>query len=237
MTSPRDWLAREPLQAGEQLFAILGNASQCKPVEAWRLAGGGLPSSVWANSEYGAWEEVMPYVAVVVADSPFLDWVAECEAADWGWLGVSSCPLQTVVDHLRSLTKVLLPEGQVVFFRFWDGTYLLPVLEALGPEAGGVIPVFGRYWINGQHHAVAGALAGAVGTSPWWEVPPQVLKQLGEHSTAPLVDNLLQWLEEERPDLHQAFAITTLKHKVAYFVRKPGGDQRALAAYLTAELG
>ncbi|MBT2370644.1 DUF4123 domain-containing protein [Pseudomonas fluorescens] len=237
MTGLREWLEREPLQLDEQLFAVLGSTSDCGAIAAWRQAGGGAPSPIWAGSEYAGWQEVMPYVAVVAVDSAFLDWVDECEACDWGWLAVSTCPLQTVVEHLRGLTKVLLPEGQAVFFRFWDGAYLLPVLQALGARAGEVIPVFRRYWINGQSHEVAGAVVGVARNSPWWKVPAPVLKCLEERSTVTLVDNLLQWLEEQRSDLHAAFALTTLRHKVAYFARGPNEGHQALAAYLTSELG
>lgn len=237
MTCLREWLECEPLQVDEQLYAVLSNASDCKALAAWRQAGGGSPSPLWAGSEYADWQEVMPYATVVAIDSAFLDWVAECEGDDWGWLAVSSCSLQTVVEHLCSLTKVLLPEGQAVFFRFWDGAYLLPVLQALGPQAGKVIPVFRRYWINGQSHEVTGTVMEVARKSPWWKVPAPVLKRLEERSTVTLVDNLLQWLEEQRSDLHSAFALTTLRHKVTYFVGGPNEGYQALAAYLSSELG
>ena len=237
MMTPREWLAQAPLQAGEQLFVILASTSQCQAVAAWRQADGGPLSPVWAGSEYGAWVEVMPYVALVSDTSGFLDWVAQCTATDWGWLAVSSSPLATVVEHLASLTKVRLPEGQEVFFRFWDGGYLLPILQTLGPGATEVIPVFRRYWINGQPQQVPARVAGAARKSPWWDVPATLLKQLGEQSSVTLVDNLLQWLAQEHPDLHDAFAPATLKHKVAYFVRQPYAGNQALVAYLAGERG
>lgn len=150
---------------------------------------------------------------------------------------MSICSLQTVAEHLRSLTKVLLPEGQAVFFRFWDGAYTLPVLQALGPGARELLPVFSRYWINGCLHEVAVTTVGAAKPSPWWQVPPQVLQHLSDQSSVTLVDNLLQWLEEQRPDLHSAFAPVTLKHKVAHFVCRPDVSHQALEAWLTSELG
>lgn len=237
MMSPGQWLESAPLQAGEQLFAVWGNASDCKPLEAWRRTGGGPFTPIWADSEYGEWDEVMPYVAVVAVDSAFLKWAAECEGTDWGWLAVSSCSLQTVVEHLRSLTKVLLPEGPAVFFRFWDGAYVLPVLQVLGPQAKELLPVFSRYWINGREHEVAVAAVGAAKPGPWWQVPAHVLQRLGEQSSVTLVDNLLQWLEEQRPDLYSAFVPAALKHKVAYFVRRPDVSHQALVAWLVSELG
>ena len=237
MRSSGQWLESQPLQVGEQLFAVLGNGSDCKPLEAWRRTDGRALSPIWAGSEYAAWDEVMPYVAVVAVDSAFLEWAAECVGTDWGWLAVSTCSLQTVAEHLRSLTKVLLPEGQAVFFRFWDGASTLPVLQALGPGARELLPVFSRYWINGCLHEVAVTTVGAAKPSPWWQVPPQVLQHLSDQSSVTLVDNLLQWLEEQRPDLHSAFAPVTLKHKVAHFVCRPGVSHQALEAWLTSELG
>jgi len=235
--APREWLKRDPLQPGEQLFAVLGSASDYCPVAAWRESGEQPPEAIWAGTEYAQWEPVMPHAAVVAVDSAFLDWAAECEGRDWGWLAVSTCPLPTVVAHLRSLTKVLMPDGQAVFFRFWDGTYLLPMLQAMGSEAKAMLPVFHRYWINGELHALASSGAGPAKSSPWWAMSEAVLQVLADHSSVTQVENLLQWLEEERPDLHGAFAAATLRHKVAYFVRMPHATPAALADYLALESG
>ena len=51
-----------------------------------------------------------------------------------------------------------------------------------------------------------------------------------------LIDNLLQWLEEQRPDLYAAFTPATLRHKVAYFARRPDISPAALADYRAVEL-
>ena len=86
----------------------------------------------------------MPYVGIVAADSEFLDWVATTESRDWGWLAVASASLEVLVEHLRSLTQVTLPNGKVVFFRFWDGRYLLPILQSADVKASELLPVIGR---------------------------------------------------------------------------------------------
>lgn len=235
--APHVWLTQHPLLPNEQLFVVLGNASDAKPLDAWRTAAAGMaPESIWAGTAYAEWNEVMPYVVVVEAGSAFLDWVASTEATDWGWLAVSSSPIETVVEHLQSLTKVYLPDGQEVFLRFWDGTQLMPMLQALGDEAGKVLPVFQRYLINSQPLSVAAGFVAAAKTSPWWRLPAPVLEHLAEQSPQTLIDNLLQWLEEQHPDLYSAFTPTTLQHKVAYFARSPGISHEALADYLASEL-
>lgn len=234
---PHTWLTQHPLQPGENLFVILSSASDVRPFEAWRINAAGIsPQPVWAGTAYAEWNEVMPYVGIIQPDSPFLYWIANTPATDWGWLAVSSSPLETVVAHLQSLTKVLLPEGQEVFLRFWDGGQFLPIVQKLGDEAGKVLPIFQRYLINSQPLAVATGPVTAAKTSPWWQVPASLLEHLAEQSPQVLVDNLLQWLEEQRPDLYAAFKPATLQHKVAYFARGADVSHGALADYLASEL-
>ena len=49
--SPSAWLAQWPLQPHEQLFAVLGNASDAQPFEAWQgVAAGAPPRSIWAST-------------------------------------------------------------------------------------------------------------------------------------------------------------------------------------------
>lgn len=233
---PRAWLAQWPLQPEERLYAVLGSASEARPLKAWQtLATGKLPHSIWAGTAYADWVEVMPYVGIVEPRSAFLDWVASAEATDWGWLAVSSSPPETVAAHLRSLTKVLLPDEQAVFLRFWDGAQWLPILHKLGDEAGRVLPVFQRYLINGHPLAISTGPATAAKASPWWQVPASLLEHLAGQSPQVLIGNLLQWLEEQRPDLYTAFTPATLRHKVAYFSQRPDISPQVLADYLASE--
>ncbi|MBH3464057.1 DUF4123 domain-containing protein [Pseudomonas carnis] len=237
LLTPNAWLAQYPLQPDEQLYAVLGNASDAKPLAAWQAtAAAKMPRPIWADTAYADWDEVMPYVGVVEPSSAFLDWIATTQAPDWGWLAVSSSPLEVVIAHLKGLTQVYLPESQPVFLRFWDGAHLLPMLQSLGDGAGGVLPVFQRYLINGQPLSVAAKPVTAAPVSPWWQVPASLLKHMAQQSPQVLVDNLLQWLQEQRPDLYTAFTPATLQHKVAYFARRPQISPGALADYLASQL-
>ncbi|MGZ0714110.1 DUF4123 domain-containing protein [Pseudomonas palleroniana] len=237
LMAPHAWITQNPLQPDERIFAILSGASAAKPSGQWLARGGGmLLQSIWAGTAYAEWDEVMPHVGIVEPGSAFLDWVATTEATDWGWLAVSSSPLDIVIAHLQSLTKVYLPDGQVVFLRFWDGAQFLPIVLGLGDDAGRVLPVFQRYLINGQPLTVATGAVTVAKVSPWWRVPAPLLAHVAEQSPQTLVDNLLQGLEEQHPDLHAGFTPATLQHKVAYWARRPTISPAALADYLASEL-
>ena len=235
--TPDDWLGQCPLLPGERLYVVLSSASDAKPLAAWKVSAAGMPpQAIWAGTAYAEWGEVMPCVGIVESDSAFLDWIATTEATDWGWLAVSSSPLEAVVAHLQSLTKILLPDERSVFLRFWDGAQFLPIVQKLDDEIGAVLPVFQRYLINGQSLGVATASVTAAKASPWWRVPESLLEHLAAQSPQTLIDNLLQWLEEQRPDLYAAFTPATLRHKVAYFARSTDISAEALAGYLDSEL-
>ncbi|QXI06736.1 DUF4123 domain-containing protein [Pseudomonas tensinigenes] len=228
---PADWLAREPLKTSEQLFAVFSNANEAKPPVAWR----DTASPIWAETIYAEWDAVMPYVGIVATDSEFLHWVTTTESQDWGWLAVSSASLEEVVAHFRSLTQVLMPGGKTVFFRFWDGRFLLPILQANEVDAAQLFPLIERCLINGQALEIGGRAQVSGRVFPWWQVPESVLAQQGyDVRTA----NALQWLSEEHPAVFEAFPEAILRCKVRRFFQvsmSEESSQSALLAFLLAE--
>lgn len=238
--SPHAWLERQPLQPSEQLFAIFSSASAAEPFKAWqRSITDQAPSPIWADTAYAEWEAVMPYVGIVAAGSEFLEWVATTESRDWGWLAVSCATQETLVEHLRSLTQVLMPSGNAVFFRYWDGRYLLPILQSAEVNAAQLMPVIGRCLINGLPLDIGGSALKTARVFPWWEVSESLLKHLANESATTRLNNLMKWLSEDRPDLYEAFSEGVLRHKVASFLGMPDLPQApksALVDYLTMEL-
>ncbi|RON58582.1 DUF4123 domain-containing protein [Pseudomonas frederiksbergensis] len=238
--TPSQWLQLRPLMVDEQLFAIFSNASAAEPFNAWqRSIAAQAPSPIWAETAYAEWEEVMPFVGIVAADSEFLEWVASTESCDWGWLAVSSASPEALVEHFRSLTQALLPNGDTVFFRFWDGRYLLPILQSTEVDAAHLLPVIGRCLINGQPLEIGGRARKSSQVFPWWQVPEALLEQLAAQSAVTRINNLLKWLSEDRPDLFEAFSYSVLRRKVANFLEAPELPQapkQALLDYLMAEL-
>jgi hypothetical protein len=228
---PAEWLAREPLKTSEQLFAVFSNANEAKPPAAWRETA----SPIWAETIYAGWDAVMPCVGIVAADSEFLHWVTTTESRDWGWLAVSSASLEEVVAHFRSLTQVLMPGGKTVFFRFWDGRFLLPILQADEVDAAQLFPLIGRCLINRQALDIGGRALVSGRVFPWWQVPESVLAQQGNDVRTA---NALQWLSEEHPTLFEAFSEAVLRCKVRRFFQvsmSEDSSQSALLAFLLAE--
>ncbi|MGJ7514167.1 DUF4123 domain-containing protein [Pseudomonas baetica] len=238
--SPHAWLEHQPLQPSEQLFAIFSSASAAEPLAAWqRLAASIKPSPIWADTAYAEWEEVMPFVGVVAVDSEFLSWVASTAPRDWGWLAVSSASQQVLVEHLRSLTQVFLPNGSRVFFRFWDGRYLLPMLQCGEVEGAHLLPAIARCLINGQSLEIGGGVQETSKVFPWWEVPETLLRQLGDEDPSTQIGNLMQWLSEEQSGVFEAFPERVLRSKVANFLEEsdlPLAPKDELLAYLMEEV-
>ncbi|UDI93410.1 MULTISPECIES: DUF4123 domain-containing protein [Pseudomonas] len=228
--SVRNWLQAHPVDSAEQLFAIFCNASSAEPFKVWqRSKFASAPSPVWAETNYAEWDAVMPYVGIVDAGSEFLDWVATTESRDWGWLAVSSAGLEAVVEHFRSLTQVLMPDGKAVFFRFWDGRFLLPILESSEVEAGQLLPVLTRGLINGQAVEIGGRARVSGREFPWWTVPEKLLAQFGDEAR---INNALQWLSEEQPALFEAFPADVLRCKVVRFFAVTASDESSASALL-----
>lgn len=234
--SSKEWLQIHPLKSTEKLFAIFSNVSDSEPFKAWQVsAKAQAPSPIWADTIYVEWDAVMPFVGIVPADSEFLDWVATTESLDWGWLAVSSASQEVVVEHFRSLTQVLMPDGKAVFFRFWDGRFLLPILQSDAVDAAQLLPVISRGLINGQALEIGGRAQVSGRVFPWWTVPDSVLASAWDEVR---VGNAVQWLSEEHPALFEAFPEVVLRCKVRrYFQVSMSEDssQSALLAFLLAE--
>jgi hypothetical protein len=239
--TPKDWLAQQPLQTGERLYLVISAASDYDALKNLYLT---EPTAqllpIWGGTPYSTWQPVMPYVTELKANSAFLPWIAETDALDWGWLAVSRSEPNEVFEHLRSLTQVKMPDGTEVFFRFWDGRHIYPILYGLGEKAGEVMPMFERYLINGQSLEVGTRVVPKVKDWPWWEVPKPLLDGLAKENPTTLISNLMQWLEEDRPDIYTAWPENNLKLKISRFVRRPDAPKNlkeALLNHLILEQG
>ncbi|WP_447773950.1 DUF4123 domain-containing protein [Pseudomonas chlororaphis] len=238
--TPQAWLAQQPLQADEHLYLVISNASDADPLkDFYQTQGASGLTALWSGTPYADWQPVMPYLVELKPNAPFLDWIATTDADDWGWLAVSSSEPDVVFEHLRSLTQVKMPDGAEVFFRFWDGRHIYPILEGLGEDAPQVLPIFDRYLINGRALSTGQGVVKPPKPFPWWEVSEALVKKLAKDDPSTVIDNLMQWLSEDCPELYFAFPENNLRHKVERFVRhQPNTEDMAerLAAQLTKEV-
>ena len=239
--SPQVWLSTTPLREGERLYLVLSVASDAEAIKTlYQVEPTTQVTPIWGGTPYAAWQPVMPYLTEIRSNSNFLPWIAETDAQDWGWLAVSRSEPEVVFEHLRSLTQVKMPDGTEVFFRFWDGRHIYPILEGLGEAAGEELPVFDRYLINGQSLEIGPRVVPPAKDWPWWQVPTGLLDGLAKQNPSTLIGNLMQWLGEERPDIYAAYPESNLKLKIARFVRRvdaPKNLNEALLNHLILERG
>ncbi|WP_439854735.1 DUF4123 domain-containing protein [Pseudomonas yamanorum] len=240
LLTPQAWLTGQPLQAGERLYLVVSAASDADALKAlYQHEPTPQLKPIWEGTPYASWQPVMPYLAELKVNSDFLGWIANTDAQDWGWLAVSRSEPQTVFEHLRSLTQIKMQDGTEVFFRFWDGRHIYPIIQALGTETGEILPMFERYLINGHSLEVGPQAVPKARDWPWWEISQALLDTLIEKDHNMVVDNLMQWLGEDCPELFFAFPESNLRRKVERFVHQhPNTEDMAerLAARLTKEV-
>lgn len=120
------------LAATGRLYAILDACGA--PVVAARME---LMAKERASSLYrGTAEEdywaIAPYLVSV--DLEFLAWIYETLWSEaWGIFVVAEAPLETLRKHFRRFLKVLDPDGEQMYFRFYDPRVLktfLPTCSA-----------------------------------------------------------------------------------------------------------
>lgn len=146
----QQWLAN--CASGQGLYAVLSSVSDAQPLKHYyQLDGSNVAEGIYHFTAYQDWHEVMPYLVELSVNSPFLAWVSEASSTDWGWLAVSEQPRQRILDHLRGLTQISLPDGKTVFFRYWD-TQFLPLILAASTEfqQNQLMGVFSSLWVRQQ---------------------------------------------------------------------------------------
>jgi hypothetical protein len=91
-----------------------------------------------------------------------------------------------------------MPDGTEVFFRFWDGRHIYPILEGLGDAAAEVLPVFDRCLVNGKSLEVGPRVVPKAKDWPWWEVPKTLLDDLTKQNPSTVIGNMMQKIQKGR---------------------------------------
>jgi len=210
--------------SGKELnfYLILSGTSKVNGLENFYLQGGSGAKPLWLNTPYRDWEEVMPYLVNIDSDSPFLDWLEEQQPVfpDWGLLVASPFGFDEVFSHFESLTKVFMPSGKEVFFRYWDAPQVMPIYQLSEAESVADLmgPISKLICANGTiSNPQTPRLVGE--SYPWWQLDPDVQSKLFEANSATLEANLLQQLSYRNPVLFEAYPSQTLKRKVQRLIR------------------
>ncbi len=206
------------------LYLVLSGISVAKPVRHFYMTDGLTARPLFQGTQYAGWQEVMPFLAQVTDTSEFLNWIDETESTDWGWGLVSNAGLDDVFGHVRSLTKILMPDRQEVFFRYWDARYFGPILKhvddacraaLMGPAAAIVLP-------DGQaidHPSVPEVVTPAP-EFPWFSLPESTLKSIATLCWDQLVGSTLAALGKKEPSPLYHCPESVARHKVDRHLRK-----------------
>lgn len=197
------------------LYAVLNSTGASQAVQEYYIHDGtATPYGLYSGTPYADWFSVMPMIVPLSNNSPFLDWVASTEHTDWGWLARSPFTLDIIAEHLRGLTQVIMPTGETVFFRYWDGEYMAEHVRFMGDKWSEVLPAFPFYWINGEHFTVHISAKAEAQVSPWWQVPQALIDSMLQTNTKPLLESIMQILSEDYPAEFLTFSQPVLKRKI-----------------------
>ena len=201
------------------LYAVLSNVSDAQSVKNYYVTDGSqTPYGLYTGTPYTNWHSVMPMIVQLDENSPFLNWVSQTEYQNWGWLARSHLPFESICAHLRSLTQVIMPDGETVFFRYWDGTYLAEQIRFMADSWAEVLPAFAFYWVNGEPFTVFVPLQAEAQVSPWWQVPAELIDYLSQKNKTPLIDNIMQYLQENCHKTYWGIDRDILLKKIQYYL-------------------
>ncbi|MGY3942931.1 DUF4123 domain-containing protein [Aeromonas tecta] len=202
------------------LYALLAGASDAAPLQHYyRLDGRHTPRGLYLGTPYADWHPVMPYLVELDAGSDFIEWAANTEAHDWGCLLSTAQPVNTLYAHLQGLTQIWHQEN-AVFFRYWDGAYLGPIVEQLADRFTTLLPELRELWVGGRAFSWETSDPETPRPFPWWTLPEPLAEVLARRDRGPLIANLMQQLADRNGQLYWSFPEANLRFKVARFVER-----------------
>lgn len=96
--------------------------------------------------------QTAPYLAVMQPETPFANWVLEEGWGNhWGVFAVSNANFRTLRQHFRSFLMVYTPDGNPVYFRYYDPRVLRIYLPTCNSKEQQIVfgPVL-RYMVEGE---------------------------------------------------------------------------------------
>lgn len=220
--------AQEQVGDAASMYLVLSGTSEAEPVRYFYDRDGLTGRPLFRATPYAGWREVMPFLVQVNLQSPFLDWVAETDAEDWGWAAISTASFNQVFDHLQSLIQILMPDQRAVFFRYWDPRFFGPLLSLLetrdraammGPMAVAVMPSGQQLDHPGTDPMVPSK------PYPWFQLTAEVELQLTSLCWQQLVDNTLAALHQFPGSPLPRLPAPVARHKVERHLQRLSNGQ------------
>ena len=115
------------------LYAILDACDEPRVPEKAELVGNERIASLYRGAAQRDYWAFAPYLAVV--DETLLDWIAENLWEDnWGIFAVSDVDFPSMRKHFRKFLMVEMPDGEEMYFRYYDPRVLKTFLESATTE-------------------------------------------------------------------------------------------------------
>lgn len=118
----RDILYQSSFAQDKQLYIILDAARvEQIPAQLFELEDDPEYISLFFDTPQAELIDVAPYLVKVEMDSRLLTWMLdEGWGKSWGIFISAAMELEQLFEHLRQFLKVKDPEGEELFFRFYD---------------------------------------------------------------------------------------------------------------------
>lgn len=125
---------------GGPLFAVLDASRETRMILGMLRESGEEYQSLYAGAQGRALEAFAPYLVRFSEGSTLLDnLIAQGWGKNWGIFVVSGEDFQTLRKHFRTFLIVKGPEGQRLYFRFYDPRALRTYLPTCNAEETGLI--------------------------------------------------------------------------------------------------
>ena len=124
-------------KAEEKLYLLLEGAGKDAPAREWLLAHNNeqLFIPLYIDTDYEPCLGASPLLAIVERDAAFLRWYVENGPKARGILLASRHGLEKVLQHLRGMIEVRLPDYNYAAFRYHDPIIIERYVNSIGPEA------------------------------------------------------------------------------------------------------
>jgi hypothetical protein len=214
-------------------FVILNATSDANPERHYYQHQGHDAQGIWLGTPYAEWRPVMPLIAPINEAHPFLDWIETQASDDWGMVVGSSTDIETVRQHFRSFTHVWMPNGQHVFFRYFDPRYGIQVASLCDETQRSQLMGPTQVWLTSDSSVINLAVVFEKERPfPWWYIPESVLTAL-EADDSVLVTNLMNGLKDHDQALYEAYPSAILKKKAERFASHYSGqDDQYLSTFI-----